>query len=292
MSAGVVWAFVAALGFGVTQTLNRKSNLVIGAYRTAFALLVGVEAVLVVRGIVTGELARIAEAPASSIAFFTGSATIHYVAGWTLLALSQDRIGVARTGAVTSLSPLVAALMAASFLGEPLTVPIVAGVVLCVLGVTLVSMSRVTGGKWRVPWFGIGVATCWGSSPTLIRKGLVGFDAPLLGLTIGLGLALVLGGIALASAGGFRRGTWHRTGIGWAAVGGITGAVGIGAQWISFDLIEIAVAFTIQQLATLVVVALAPIMFDSAQERINTRLLLGTAALIGGSVIVVWARGG
>lgn len=291
MSAGVAWALLAALGFGFTQILNRKSNLIIGAYRTAYALLMTVEILLIGRGLATGEFRLLAEAPLSALAFFAGSATIHYVAGWTLLAKSQEQIGVARTGAVTSVAPLVGTLMAAMFLDEALTPLVVLGVLLSIAGVTMVSMSRAPQalGRWQMPTFALAVALCWGSSPVLIRKGLLGLDAPVLGLTVGLGAALVAHTLVLSSLGGFRRGTWDSTGIRWAAAGGVTGAVGIGSQWISFGLIPVAVAFTVQQLATLVVVALAPLVFGRATERLNAMLLGGTAAMLAGSLIVVWA---
>ncbi len=294
MNVGVAWALLAALGFGFTQILNRKANLIIGAYRTAFGLLLTVEVLLILRELVTGEFALLAGAPWSALGYFTGSATIHYVAGWTLLAKSQGQIGVARTGAVTSVAPLVGTLLAALFLAEALTVFVVVGVVLSVLGVTMVSMSRAPDalGRWRVPWFGLAVALCWGSSPILIRKGLLGLDAPVLGLTMGLGGALLAHSLLLGTMGGFRRGTWDRTAVLWAAAGGVTGAVGISSQWISFGLIPVAVSFTVQQLATLVVVALAPLVFGVAAERINALLLTGTAAMLGGSLVVVWAGTG
>ena len=75
------------------------------------------------------------------------------------------------------------------------------------------------------------------------------------------------------------------------ALGGTTGAVGIGAQWIAFGLTTIAIAITVQQLAVLVVVGLAPIMFRSALERLNASLLIGTAAMLAGSVMVVLSSG-
>jgi drug/metabolite transporter (DMT)-like permease len=291
MSVGVAWALVAALGFGVTQTLNRKANLTIGAYRTAFGLLMTVELILIARMLIIGELALLGSAPLSALALFTGSATIHYVAGWSLLALSQGQIGVARTGAVTSAAPLVATILAAVFLGESLTVSTVGGVVLSMTGVAMVSMSRGTDGRaWTIPWFGLAVALCWGSSPMLIRKGLEGLDAPVLGLTVGLGAALVVGAFGLASIGGFERSGWSRSAIRWAVLGGVTGALGISAQWISYGLVEVAVAITVQQLATIVVLVLAPFMFDSRFERPTLLLVSGTAAMLAGSVIVVWAN--
>lgn len=292
MTAGVTWALIAALGFGVTQTLNRKSNLIVGAYRTALGLLLAVEVILIVRAIATGEYRLLGDAPLSSLAYFSGSATIHYVTGWTLLAKSQNQIGVGRTGAVVSAAPLVATFLAAFFLSESLTLLILVGVLLSIAGVALVSISRNSdpgSAGWRVPWFGLAVAVCWGTSPLLIRRGLEGLDSPVLGLTVGLGVALLIGGVGLAFAGDRLVGTWDRRAVGWMMLGGVTGAVGIGAQWISFGLTTIAISITVQQLATLVVVGLAPIMFDAAFERINLALASGTMAMVAGSVIVAWA---
>lgn len=290
MSAGVIWSLVAAVGFGFTQTLNRKSNLLVGAGRTAFGLLVAVELVLLVRMAITGEQALLADAPIGSLAFFVGSALIHYVLAWTLLALSQRQIGVARTGAVTSAAPLVGTLLAAWFLDEPLTRGVILGVTLAVLGVALVSLSRSnerSGRGWVLPGYGLAVAVAWGTSPMLIRKGLEGLDAPVLGLTVGLGAALVVHAGVLTLSGAWNRGTWNPKALRWMLLGGMTGAVGIGAQWISFGLTTIAIAITVQQLAVLVVVALAPVMFGRDVERINATLLAGTAVLLAGSAIVV-----
>lgn len=290
MSQGVLWSLIAALGFGFTQTLNRKSNLLVGASRTAFGLLVAVESILLVRMIVTGEYRLLATAPWSALAFFTGSAIIHYILGWTFLAMSQHQIGVARTGAVVSAAPLVGTLLAAPVLGEPLTILILVGVLATVMGVALISVSRgdvSIGGPRTVPYFGLLVALCWGSSPMLIRKGLEGLDAPVLGLTVGLGVALAIHAVALTATQSWTAMPWDRRALAWMGLGGATGAVGIGAQWISFGLTTIAVAITVQQLAVLVVVGLAPIMFRSPMEHLNRTLLLGTVAVVLGSLMVV-----
>jgi drug/metabolite transporter (DMT)-like permease len=292
MTAGVAWALVAALGFGFTQTFNRKSNLIVGPFRTAFGLLVAVEAFLIVRMFVSGDHLLLDDAPLLSLAYFAGSAVIHYVAGWTLLALSQQRIGVARTGAVVSAAPLVGTLLAVPVLGETLGVATFGGVILTVAGVAMVAMSRGRDqgtGRWVVPWFGLAVAACWGSSPMLIRKGLEGIDAPLLGLTVGLAFALVVHAGILTATNSWGRGTGSWNARRWMVIGGISGSIGIGSQWVSFGLTTIAISITVQQLATLVVVALAPVMFDAKFERVNGLLLLGTGAMLGGSALVVLA---
>lgn len=62
----------------------------------------------------------------------------------------------------------------------------------------------------------------------------------------------------------------------------------IAAQWQAWDLIEVSVAITLMQLATPVVVLAAPLVIGTEMERLTPALLVGTAAVIGGSMLVVW----
>lgn len=289
MEPGVAWALLSALGFGFTQMMNRKSNLLTDAFRTAFGLLCFVEVVLIGRLFVTGDFRLLADAPIKSLAFFAGSASIHYGVGWTLLALSQQKIGVARTGALVSAAPIVGVLLAVPILGESLSWLTFVGVLASVAGVTLISLSRAPdGGAWTRPWLALMVASLWGTSPMLIRKGLEGLDEPILGLTVGLGAALILHAIGLTVAGMWKWPAIPRETYKWMMLGGLTGAIGIGAQWVSFGLTTIAIAITVQQLATLVIVALAPVVFDAKFEKLTPPLIFGTLSMLAGSAIVVW----
>lgn len=288
--SGAAWALVAAVGFGFTQAMNRKSNQLVDAFRTAFGMLVAVETILVLRALIAGEFALLAGAPVSSWVYFSVATFIHFAGGWTLVALSQQRIGVARTGALIAAAPLVGALLAVPVLGESLTLLTLVGVLLTVGGVAMVSISSASQqGGWAMPWYALTVAAFWGTTPQLIRLGLEGLDAPLLGLTIGLGTSLVVHAVGLTVTGAWRRGPVPGKAIRWMALGGLTGAVAIGAQWLSFDLTTVAIAITLQQLATIVVVALVPLMFREPIERINLLLLGGTAAMLIGSTVVVLA---
>lgn len=290
MDSGVLWALVAALGFGFTQMINRKANLLVDAFRTAFGMLIAVEAILVARLLITGDFALLADAPLGSLAYFAGSAIIHYIGGWTLLALSQQRIGVARTGALVAATPIVGALLAVPVLDESLSLLTFVGVAATVGGVALISLSRPGDNKqWSNPWYALLVAFAWGVSPIFIRKGLEGLDEPLLGLTVGLAAALVVHAAGLTLAGQWKRPPPPRSAYRWMMAGGVTGAIAISAQWVSFSHTTIAISITVQQLATLVVIGLAPLVFDAKQERMTIALAVGTAAMIGGAVIVVAA---
>ncbi|HEX2153604.1 MAG TPA: DMT family transporter [Acidimicrobiia bacterium] len=288
MTVGVLWALVAAIGFAGLQVSNRKSNQLVDAYRTAFGLLLAVEILLLARAAISGELGILFSAPPVAVALFSVSAFFHFIGGWTLLALSQQRIGVARTGALVSAAPLVGTVLAALILDEPLTWAILIGVLLAAAGVALISLSGGTSGgtDWRRPWLALTVALIWGVSPMLIRLGLERFDHPVLGLTIGLGLSVSVYGLMLGGSGVLRKKLSGRA-VRWMMVGGLAGAIAVSAQWISFDLTTIAIAITVQQLSAPLVIGLVPFLFHEPFERMNLRFFVGTAAMLAGSALVV-----
>ena len=286
--SGAVWALVAAIGFAFLQVSNRKANQLLDAYRTAFGLLVAVEVVLLVRIVLLGDFNLLFSAPLSAVVIFGVTTLFHFVGGWTLLALSQQAIGVARTGALVSSAPIIGTLVAAAALDEPLTVAIAGGVLLAVVGVALISLSgRVPGSdEWRRPWFALAVAFIWGSTPLLIRLGLERFDQPVEGLTIGLASSVLVYALLLTVTGRWRGPVPGRA-IRWMLFGGVCGAIAVSAQWLSFDLTTIAIAITIQQLSVLFVIALVPMMFHQAFERMNPSFFAGAVLVLIGATIVL-----
>jgi drug/metabolite transporter (DMT)-like permease len=250
--------------------------------------LVAVEFVLLTRVVVLGKLDLLLSAPAAAVLIFGLTTLFHFIGGWTLLALSQQKIGLARTAALISPAPIVGTLVATIALDEPLTMAIASGVLLAVLGVVLISLSGGAPGSegWRRPWLALTVALIWGSTPLLIRLGLERFDHPVEGLTIGLATSVVLHALLLTVAKRWR-GPVPRSAIRWMMVGGICGAIAVSAQWLSFDLTTIALALTIQQLSVIFVIALVPIMFRQSFERMNPRFFAGAGLVIMGASIVL-----
>ncbi|HEX9763552.1 MAG TPA: DMT family transporter [Acidimicrobiia bacterium] len=286
--SGALWALVAAVGFAFLQASNRKVNQLVDAYRTAFGLLVAVEIVLLGRALVLGDLDLLLSAPLSAVLIFGATTLFHFIGGWTLLALSQQKIGVARTAALVSPAPIIGTLVAAIALDEPLTFAIGGGVLLAVVGVALISLSGGAPGTegWRRPWLALTVALIWGSTPLLIRLGLERFDHPVEGLTIGLASSVVVYALILTLTRGWR-GPVPGTAIRWIIIGGLCGALAVSAQWVSFDLTTIAISITIQQLSVLFVLALVPIMFKQPFERMNPRFFGGAVLGLMGATIVL-----
>lgn len=136
---GIFWAIMAGVGFGVFQALNRKAGSRIDAYRGTFILLFISAVILAIASVATEDLNQLRTASLSAFFFFGMAGLIHFFAGWTLLSVSQQKIGAARTGAIVGASPLFAVVIAALTLGEFISLPTLLGVILVVGGVYLVS---------------------------------------------------------------------------------------------------------------------------------------------------------
>jgi drug/metabolite transporter (DMT)-like permease len=130
---------VAGVGFGVFQSFNRRSGRSIDAYLSTFILLLVSAAILVAASILTEDLSLLWDAPLRAIASFGLAGFIHFFLGWTLLTLSQKRVGAARTGALIGATPLFAFVVGVVAFGEFLSWPIVLGIILVISGVYLVS---------------------------------------------------------------------------------------------------------------------------------------------------------
>lgn len=137
--SGVGIALLAGVGLGVFQILNRKvSSDIHIEHGTTILLLVSS---LVLAGVVllTRPVSVLTSVPASSVALFAAAGAIHFIGGWSLLSLSQRAVGAGRTGSLIGTAPVFSAILGAVFLGEFLSLEAVAGLILVVVGVILVS---------------------------------------------------------------------------------------------------------------------------------------------------------
>lgn len=291
---GVVTAVLAAVGFAVFQTVNRRALAAVDVYRgTAVVLGVGALLLLVVAGL-TGGLALVPAAPATSLGLFALAGFIHFFCGWTLLGLSQVRIGAARTGVLLGAMPLVGAVLAALFLDEPLTAATIAGLVLVVVGVVIVvsrgGVAELDPGqaRWGVV-AGLATSLCWSISPVLIRRGLEGLPSPVAGAAFGMVASAAVYGLAVVVTGRGRQrlevGLPTRRLLVWA---GIAVSLSIWMQWTAFALAPIAVVLGLLQLTPLLVVALAVFVGVDALDRTQRRRVwTGAVVTVAGSSLLV-----
>ena len=136
---GILWAIVAAIGFGLFQLVNRKAGRRMDIYQATFILLLVSCLILFGASLLLEDLQLLRDAPWRAYFYFALAGLIHFFFGWTLLSASQKRIGAARTGVLMSATPVFAAILAALILGELLSWATLAGILLVTIGVYVIS---------------------------------------------------------------------------------------------------------------------------------------------------------
>jgi drug/metabolite transporter (DMT)-like permease len=290
---GPLLAAAAGVGFGVFQSLNRRAVGGLGdAYVSTFLQLVLAMIVLLVASVATEDLGLLGDATTASLLWFAAAGLVHFFAGWTFLNMSQLRIGAARTSPLLSTNPVFGVAIAAVWLGEVPQPVVWIGVALVVAGALSVSLERVGDSGWGVGWrdAGPGVATAiaWSISPIFVKEGLEGLDSPLLGLALGMAVALVCYAAAIAV---WRRPSGEvlgsREAVAFKLAAGVLVGLSLWARWASLDSTGIAIVLALALLSVPVVLLLSPLIMGRHVERVTPRIWAGASLVVGGSLLLV-----
>lgn len=291
---GPALAAAAGLGFGVFQTLNRRAvGGMKDAYLATFLQLVTALAVLVVASLATEDLGLLGEATALSLFYFSLAGVIHFSLGWTLLNMSQMRIGAARSSPLLATTPVFGAVIAILILQEVPAAVVWLGVALVTVGALVVSLERVSEEGWGVSWPdtlpGLATALAWAISPILIKEGLEGLPSPLLGLTLGMVVAVVVYAVALPlrpPVNGPALGS--RISLTFKLLAGLMVGLSVWARWASLDYTSIAVVLALGLLSVPVVLLLSPLLMGRHVERVTLQIWLGAALVVVGGLVLVF----
>ncbi len=291
---GALYAALAGLGFGAFQAFNRKARAGFSIYWATFILLIVSAVLLAVGSILTEDLTMLFQAPASAYINFGLAGFVHFFLGWTLLTISQNRVGASRTGALVGATPLFATIVAALAFGEYLSVPILVGIVAIVAGVYFVSVSgkkeaNAQRFRWSDSIFGLGVALCFAISPIFIRGGLDEMDSPLLGVTIGMlisafayGFLLLLRREKLNISVVPRESLFYQLGAG-LFVGSSTWL-----RWIALTYAPVAVVLALGRLNVPIVIVLSVLLVGQKEEQVTARVWLGAGLIVAGSLLLIF----
>lgn len=289
---GALWATISGLGFGIFQAFNRRAGRAFDAYFSTFILIAVSAAILAIASVMTEDLGRFNGVPFRAYVNFALAGIVHFYLGWTLLTISQNKVGAARTGALTGTSPLFALFVSALAFNEFLRLPVLGGILMLVAGVYLVSfdknpMAGADRRQWLDSLYGLAVAVCFSISPIFIRSGLKDLDSPLLAVTIGMGFSALAYGVTLL----FRRGPLLQGPLtGDAVAYQLAASVFVGistwTRWIALDMAPASVVLALGRLNVPVVILVTPFLVGRAAENITARVWLGAALIVGGSLIL------
>ncbi|HEX9122784.1 MAG TPA: EamA family transporter [Actinomycetota bacterium] len=311
---GVLWAAVAGITFGLFQSVNRGTLVEMDVYESTFIQLLVSSAVLVAAMVVARDLGRLSQVPWAAYVDFGLAGVVHFLGGWTLLNMSQKRLGAARTSPLLATVPLFGAALAAVTLHETPSVLSLVGMATIVAGVYVVQTERVRrvarvssgmegtdagpgsgegvplGTRLAASSFGLGAALAWAVSPVFIRKGLDQYDSPLLGVTIGVFFATSAYGLLIVARGRRRRetrGPAPRQALNWKIVAGVLVGLATWTRWYALSLSPVAVVLSLGLLSVPTVIALAPVAAGRHLERVTASVVAGSALVVAGALVLI-----
>lgn len=202
LGSAFTWALVSVL---LRNLQSRTNALSLNAFRSLFA---AVLAMVVVAA--TGRLEGMAAFSPQALVYLAASVLVGMGVGDTLYFYSLKLVGVARGLLLSNSYPILAAILAAAFLGEPLTLGFLLGTLLVVFGVILVLIPSRALLKQPEPILGrkekLGIALAllaalfWAAATSLVKVGAQDVD----GLSATT-LRLAVGAMALMAVGGLSR---------------------------------------------------------------------------------------
>ena len=141
--SGVLWAIVSAISFGLFQTISRKASMNVNAFFHTFFLMIISTFFMIISTLMLEDIKHLTlYLTLQGIFYFAVAGIIHFVLGWTLLTVSQNRIGASRTSALVGTAPFFATLIGYLFFQEILSFPTILGIILVVSGIYLVTYTK------------------------------------------------------------------------------------------------------------------------------------------------------
>ena len=174
LGSALAWAVIAFIARTLTPAFN---SVTLNALRTTVAGIL-----LVVWVVAGGGTAGLTSVSAASFGLLVLSIILASALGDTVFFESSQRVGLAPALTISTTYPLMATLLAAGFLGEPMTLHALAGAVLTLGGLAMIAQARDEtahdGKQW---WLGFGcamlAALAWAVSAILLKAPLREMDA-------------------------------------------------------------------------------------------------------------------
>jgi uncharacterized membrane protein len=270
---------VAAAGAGVLIRQGLRDGTAYGGYWVNLAVgSVGLWIAVLLRGPV-GPL------PIEGVAFFVLAGLVGTLAGRLLRFFAVDKVGASVTTALGNLAPFVSSGLAILLLGEHVTMPLMVGTLVIVLGTGLLSTSgRLVGFRPRDLVLPIGSATCFGVVAIFRKLGL-GTIAPVPGFAINVTTALVAFTAFLVVAGNRHNLACSGRSLVYFFAAGVVENAGVFLILLALSFGTVSVVAPLAGTAPIFALFLA-LRFLRGVERLSLRLVLGTLLIVLGVYLI------
>lgn len=224
------------------------------------------------------------------LAFFALAGLIGTAGGRLLRFVSIEQVGASISAALINLNPLVSTGLAVLLLGERVTLPILAGTVVIVIGTTLLSIGGrrlgVRPGQLALPVLS---AVCFGVV-AILRKAGLGHTGPVLGSAINASTALVAFTAFLLASGQAGAVASRGRSLAYFAAAGLAenGAVFLTVVALGLGTVSVVTPLT----ATMpIFVLFLTFAFLRGIERLTARIVLGTVLIVLGVYLITALSG-
>jgi drug/metabolite transporter (DMT)-like permease len=294
---GELAGLAAAACFATTSLIMRSEArhidvIVLNGLRTsvsAIYLLVAIAAMVWLGG----SAPSLGPHAALNLALMLGSVVLAIGAGDTMFFLAMQRIGVPRAMPISMSHPLFTSILAVLFLGETINAGFVAGIVMILGGLYLVSVPA--RGRVVVPIadaqatrvglaMALGAAMCWAVSTVLVRPALLEVDTVTAATLRVCAGALTIWVIAAWGGRRLARAQLTRARLGLILVSGTLSAGSMILYLLSIQEAGAARAAVLGASSPLYAVPLAALLLG---EHINVRILVGMLLAVSGVVVLI-----
>ena len=200
-----------------------------------------------------------------------------------------DALGVAITDPIRASTPLFSAIMAIIFLGEQITLPIVAATLMIIAGITLLSWragSMKLAGSAVYLWYPIAASALAGATQVVRKFGMAAVPHPFLAAAVTATSSFVVSILTLWYVEKTTE-TWkmNRHCFWWFLAAGITISLGMVCIYYALDLGNVSVVIPISSTGPFFSLILAAIFLRDV-ERVTSRIVVSAAMIVGGVLIL------
>ena len=226
---------------------------------------------------------------AAGVAYFALAGLIGTFGGRVLRFVSIEAVGASMSAALINLSPLIASVLAILILGERVTVPIVIGTLVIVVGTTLLSAGgRSTGIRSVALLLPLTSALCFGVVAILRKIGLMGMT-PVFGFAVNVTAALVAYTAFLLASRQRAMMLCRGRSLVYFVMAGVAENVGVFLLLEGLSLGTVSVVAPLASVSPIFVLALS-FFFLRGIDILNRRIVAGTLLIVSGVYLITALR--
>lgn len=294
---GSLLAVISSLVFAVTGIFTRRAVAIVSDVTLGVQVGVPIGTLFFFAALLSlNQLGVIADFSWKSCLWLSLAGINHYVIGRSLHFKCVQLVGQIVANILNRVRVLTALTLGVTLLGEPLTMQLVAGVVLIIFGVTVTALnpSALRGRPslfatipFRAYLYGIGAGFCWGISPIFIKLGLHDLNFPVAGAFISFLAATIVMSPSLLHH--QRRSDITSMTSKAFLLFSLQGVLSSSANLLRYMALSLAPASVVSPLISTYPVSLLILsyLFNRKLEIFSTAVIIGTITVVIGSLLLI-----